>query len=141
MPAKHNIQEITFDEQHMKAVVTWIDEHDVDQETKLPAKFEVCDNCKGKGRHMTPSMRDHAYSAEEFMEAFPEPEDRAGYFGGAYDVECTECHGERVVMVVDLDDLAVSDPDWKTDIENHLQRIAQMEAEDRHIQRMENMEY
>jgi hypothetical protein len=68
----------------------------------LPARFEVCGRCEGHGSHLTPSIGEHAYTREEFDETFHDPDDRAEYFrrGGIYDVECTECHGRRVVPVV-----------------------------------------
>lgn len=79
-------------------------ENDDGEETthELPARFEVCPTCEGHGTHLTPSIRDHAYSRDEFMEAFDDEEDRAQYFrrGGIYDVQCEECKGRRVVPVV-----------------------------------------
>ena len=74
-------------------------------ERELPAVFEVCDRCEGHGTHLTPSIGEHAYSREEFEEAFSEDEDRDAYFrrGGIYDVVCQTCHGENVVSVVDRD--------------------------------------
>jgi hypothetical protein len=73
-------------------------------ETELPSKFEVCDRCRGHGTHLNPSIGEHAYTPEEFEEAFFEEEDRAEYFkrGGRYDVSCEECHGRRVVEAVDV---------------------------------------
>lgn len=72
-------------------------------EHELPAKYEVCGRCEGSGKHLNQSIGGHAYSAEEFDEAFPDGEQREQYFqrGGIYDVPCAECGGERVVLVVD----------------------------------------
>lgn len=69
----------------------------------LPARMEVCPRCDGFGTHLNPSIGEHAYSEEEFDEAFHEPEDREEYFkrGGIYDVTCRECHGNRVIAVPD----------------------------------------
>ena len=71
-------------------------------ELTLPGKFEVCDRCEGHGTHLNPSIGEHAYTPEEFAESFDD-EERAEYFrhGGMYDVQCEECHGQRVVLVVD----------------------------------------
>ncbi len=71
-------------------------------ECELPSRFEVCPRCEGHGTHLTESIGSHAYSMEEFNESFDE-EEREHYFrrGGMYDVRCVECHGARVVSVVD----------------------------------------
>lgn len=80
-------------------------ENDDGEEIKidLPAKNEVCDRCEGFGTHLTPSIGEHAYSREEFEEAFSDEENRAQYFqrGGIYDVTCEGCRGNKVVLVVD----------------------------------------
>jgi hypothetical protein len=70
---------------------------------ELPARHEVCPRCEGYGNHLNPSIGEHAYSTEEFNEAFPEEEDRREYFrhGGIYDVTCASCGGNRVVKVID----------------------------------------
>lgn len=71
----------------------------------LPSKMEVCGRCEGHGTHLNPSIGEHAYTTEEFNEAFFEEEDKAEYFrhGGRYDVTCEECKGKNVVPVVDED--------------------------------------
>lgn len=74
-------------------------------EHELPAKLEVCPGCEGEGTRLHEAIGSHAYSREEFEESFDE-EEREEYFkrGGRYDVQCTDCHGERVVPVVDEDE-------------------------------------
>jgi hypothetical protein len=75
---------------------------------KLPAKREVCHRCEGEGTILNPSIGEHAYSAEEFDEAFePGSEEREHYFkrGGMYDVRCPECEGDRVVAVLDREEM------------------------------------
>jgi DnaJ-class molecular chaperone len=68
-----------------------------------PAKFAVCDDCEGHGTVLTESIRQHAYSREEFEEAFDDDESREAYFkrGGMFDVPCPTCKGNRVVREVD----------------------------------------
>ena len=75
---------------------------------ELPAKKAVCPKCEGHGSILNPSIAQHAYSAEEFEESFPNEEDRAEYFrrGGMYDVKCPTCKGANVIDVVDVDALA-----------------------------------
>ncbi len=69
----------------------------------LPARFVVCSKCEGHGTHLNPSIGEHAYTSEEFDEAFSDDEQRAEYFkrGGIYDVPCQQCEGKRVVLEVD----------------------------------------
>lgn len=77
---------------------------DADVEHKLPGKKQVCPKCEGSGYHLTESIGEHAYSQEEFDEAFePGSEERENYFrrGGMYDVVCTRCGGKNVIDVVD----------------------------------------
>mgnify|MGYP006365238893 FL=1 len=58
------------------------------------AKWIVCPECKGEGSHMTPSLRNEAFTREDFD---ADPDFEEGYFGGRYDVTCTLCKGARVV--------------------------------------------
>lgn len=52
--------------------------------------------------HLTPSIGEHAYSAEEFAEEYDD-EEREQYFarGGMYDITCLDCEGNKVVSAVD----------------------------------------
>jgi hypothetical protein len=59
----------------------------------LPARFDVCDRCEGKGSHVNPSVDDGGFQAED-------PEDLEAYMSGAYDVTCYSCKGARVVPVL-----------------------------------------
>ena len=70
---------------------------------ELPSKKEVCWDCEGEGWVLNESMRSHAYSSEEFEEAFDEEDDRLEYFrrGGIYDVKCPTCKGANVIDVID----------------------------------------
>ena len=70
----------------------------------LPAKFIVCPECEGHGTVLNPSMKEHCYTPEEFDETFSLDEQEE-YFkrGGRYDVQCPNCKGKNVVLVVDED--------------------------------------
>lgn len=63
----------------------------------LPSKKVVCHDCGGHGTVLNPSMREHAYTAEEFADF--SDEERHAYFnrGGMFDVTCPTCHGKNVV--------------------------------------------
>jgi hypothetical protein len=100
----------------------------------LPHKHEVCSKCDGHGTHLTPSIGNHAYSQEEFDEAFePGSEEREAYFsrGGMYDVPCEVCGGKNVVLVVDGD--ACTTPEQKEHLAAYLKyqrQVAQDRADD-----------
>ncbi len=84
-------------------IVDTLEDDNVEVEYTFPSKNEVCSECEGHGYVLCEGMREHAYTAEEFNEAFSEEEDRAAYFqrGGKYDVVCHICKGKNVVPVVD----------------------------------------
>lgn len=72
---------------------------DGDQVTlELPAKFEVCGTCEGRGTHVNPSIDGNGLSREDFDQ---DPDFEEAYFRGDYDVQCRTCHGEKVVPVAD----------------------------------------
>lgn len=68
----------------------------------LPAKFEVCWRCEGRGKHVNPSVDGHGISPEEFAE---DPSFEEAYFDGVYDIQCEKCKGQRVLAVVDVEHL------------------------------------
>ena len=98
-------------------------------EIEIPAKYEVCETCDGKGSHVNPSIDSHGLSREDFDE---DPDFAEGYFEGRYDVPCNECHGNRVSPVVDEErcdsDLLKKVNDW---IEDHYAYQRECEAERR----------
>jgi len=73
-------------------------------EYSLPSRYEVCSECNGEGRHVNRSIEPDGggFTSSEWEEAcYDDPDFAEDYFGGVYDVTCTECHGNRVVPVVD----------------------------------------
>ena len=77
----------------------------------VPAKWEICDECEGHGKH---SRHLGAFTGSEFAEEFPDEESRRDYFSGAFDKRCGACKGTGKVLVVDrdgcdADDLAAID--------------------------------
>ena len=87
----------------------------------LPARYEVCDTCGGKGSHVNPSIDAHGISGEEFAE---DPDFHDSYLEGHYDVTCYGCGGARVVPVVD-DERAS-----KADLELYEEHAAEQTAYD-----------
>jgi|15BtaG_2_1085339.scaffolds.fasta_scaffold03644_13 hypothetical protein len=93
------------------------DENGVEHE--LPVRFEVCGTCQGRGSHVNPSIDSHGLTSEDFAE---DPGFYEDYMSGRYDQTCNECHGLRVVEVVDRDMcdaglLAAYDAEMKADAE------------------------
>lgn len=66
---------------------------------EVPFKYDVCPLCEGRGTHTNPSIDCGGLSVEDFAE---DPDFAEEYLGGKYDVPCYECHGKRVVPVVEL---------------------------------------
>lgn len=73
-----------------------------DDEIELPTKWVVCSVCDGNGRHVNPSIDCGGLSAEDFGD---DPDFRADYFGGTYDVTCNRCNGRTTERAVDWDAL------------------------------------
>jgi hypothetical protein len=99
---------ITEDPQHMAIFVrqdpdtienaeTALDEDDESPGLRIPAKFEVCSRCQGRGAH-DPEAFSSGFSREDFDE---DPDFEEGYMRGDYDVRCEECDGERVTLEPD----------------------------------------
>ncbi len=74
-----------------------LDEETRDITVELPAKYEVCERCRGEGKHDHPAFS-NGFSREDFDE---DPDFEEGYFRGDYDVICEECKGRTTVLVVD----------------------------------------
>lgn len=81
----------------------WITYEDANgDEVRVPARYEVCGRCHGKGTHVNPSIDGHGISAGD--ECWDDEQFTEMYFGGGYDVACSECGGQRVVLEPDEQD-------------------------------------
>lgn len=115
--------------------ITYITEEGEEVTVDLPSRRVVCSRCQGHGSHLNPSIGSHAYTQEEFEEAFPHgSEERDAYFqrGGMYDITCEKCKGENVVDVVD--EKACRTPEQKAHLKAyraHLRDQREYEAESR----------
>ena len=93
-------------EKHMKIAIKYTIKSGRTLTRNLPAQFVVCDECRGKGSHLVEGMRGAVYTWEDFAE---DPEFQTDYFGGAYDVPCETCRGERLVTVPEREVLTRSE--------------------------------
>lgn len=57
-------------------------------------RWEVCHICNGDGKHMDPSIDAGGLTEEDFEE---DPDLRARYLRGEYDMTCGTCHGRTTV--------------------------------------------
>jgi hypothetical protein len=119
-----------IDKRRMVGIVTYENDDGEELEVELPIEFDVCGYCSGKGSHVNPSMDGHGISKEDFDQ---DPDFAESYFRGDYDVQCHECHGDRV--------LAFPKVGYKFTEEQlaaieSMNRRARYEAEDRHERKM-----
>ncbi len=103
---ERNFPQRPYNKARGTVTLTIVDDETEDElEVELPAKFEVCGTCDGKGSHVNPSIDSEGISAEDFDE---DPDFEESYFAGHFDVSCNECGGLRVVPKVDEE--ALSEP-------------------------------
>lgn len=108
------------------------DDADVEFKVTLPAKFEVCGTCNGRGKHVNRNIDGNGLTAEDFAE---DPDFEEAYFRGDYDVPCEECNGARVVPVVDREQ---ANPKLLKLYEEDQKAEADSRAEDRYWMRLES---
>ncbi len=90
---------------NMCAVIVLTDEESGDEvEHTVSFKFAVCPTCRGKGSHVNPSIDAGGITSSEWEEW--DEEDRESYMSGAYDVQCYECKGNRVIPEMDRDSVS-----------------------------------
>jgi hypothetical protein len=98
-------------------------------ETEIPSKFEVCWRCEGQGSHVNPAIDGNGISPEEFAE---DPDFAEAYLAGHYDVRCETCHGERVTLEPDYDQMS---PDLAEQVEEYYALQAELRRDREHQQR------
>ena len=59
---------------------------------------EICGRCNGDGTHVHPDVDGHGLTDEDFDD---DPDFRGDYFSGKYDVTCSECKGNKIVLGID----------------------------------------
>lgn len=83
-----------------KLVLQTVGEDGCDLDVTIPAHYEVCSRCYGKGRHDHPAFA-NGITMEEWHGPDWDDESREQYMAGAYDVPCEVCKGARVELVPD----------------------------------------
>lgn len=93
----------------------------------VPAHYEVCGLCSGRGSHVNPSIDYNGISSHKFAE---DPDFAEDYFNGCYDVPCYRCTGRRVEPVVNWDQLAPEQRKLVTDaMDSHSEYVAECSSE------------
>ena len=85
--------------------VTMEDDEGEETAHELPAMFEACPTCEGKGSHVNPSIDDQGISPQEFAE---DPDFEESYFSGAYNVTCYQCQGNNVVPIINREQIKLA---------------------------------
>lgn len=65
----------------------------------LPAVVQLCSTCDGHGTVDNPAF-DQGFTRSEWAELDCDEQD--AYMSGAYDVQCSACHGQRTQLVPDV---------------------------------------
>lgn len=68
-----------------------------------PAERKLCPQCDGDGTELCSGLKGVAFSEEDMIEAGDEF--RESYMKGDYDVQCSECGGNKFVLEPLIDDL------------------------------------
>jgi hypothetical protein len=92
----------------------------------LPAKFEVCPTCNGRGTHVRPSVDASGFDGWDDVDEYGE----SNYLAGAYNVTCQTCHGRNVVPSIDrdaADDTTLALWDSEREEEASYERLCRME--------------
>jgi len=85
---------------------------------QVPARFQVCGTCDGRGKHINPSIDSQGLSHEDFDS---DPDFAESYFSGKYDVTCEECFGRNVVPTITRDDGRYIDERYKSLVEREME--------------------
>jgi hypothetical protein len=99
------------------------DDDYADGKIELPWKWVVCPTCRGKGKHVNPSIDCNGLTAEDFHD---DPDFMEDYFNGHYDQTCSQCEGRTTVPGIDYDAMS---PKLRQAYEDELQADADYHAE------------
>jgi DNA-directed RNA polymerase subunit RPC12/RpoP len=104
--------------------ILYLEEDNDIKEVELPTHWEVCDVCRGEGKHVNPAI-DCGGISEEMED---DPDFRENYMSGMYDVTCNHCGGKRVVKGVD----------WEAMSDEH-QKLYERQLQQAHNDHLEHM--
>ena len=95
-----------------------------------PTRMIVCPTCRGRGRHVNPSIDSHGITSED--DAWQDEGFWSDYYSGAYDVACHECDGKNVVEEPDEDAITAEQAEeWNAYVQGIWEERAMIAAERR----------
>jgi hypothetical protein len=104
-------------------------------EHELPGKRVICAKCDGTGTHVNPNVDGPSgLSSEDFDE---DPDFKRDYFAGVYDVTCTNCEGEKVVVILNRRRALKTNPELLQRYEDDRVERTRESYEEAHLRRME----
>jgi len=99
------------------------------RDVRIPAVYEVCHVCRGKGHHVNPDIDRNGITPDDFNE---DPDFFDQYTSGVYDIGCRWCKGRKVEMVVDEESTEKEDLEiYHEMMQGHWETIQEQEAERR----------
>lgn len=120
----------------MQIDIEFYDDNDEEYTISFPAKYEICDRCKGKGTHVNPNIDGHGITASEWENDW-DFEERENYMNGFYDVQCDNKCDYGKIIVIDYDILS---DDMKKKADEYYKRERDLAAERAYEARMRNAE-
>lgn len=118
---------LSFDASRMQAVREVVGEdaegNDFTELLVHPVVYAVCPTCRGRGTHVNPSIDCNGLTAEDFLDRDFED----AYHAGAFDVQCYECDGLRVVPQPVNENC---EPTWDFDTARVVTTLADLDAWD-----------
>lgn len=86
---------LEFDEKKMRIFVKIEKDCGEEYVGSFPARFEVCNLCSGKGKHVSSAI-DSSGLTDEDLDDYSFRED---YFDGIFDTTCNQCMGNRIIPI------------------------------------------
>jgi hypothetical protein len=90
-----------WQEAREKTYKQWLENLGSQATVSCESRFEICNTCQGRGKHVNPSIDCNGITASEWADW--DEEDQERYWTGGYDVACSQCKGERVIQVLEYD--------------------------------------
>jgi hypothetical protein len=84
-----------FEADHTRLVIRQLNPDTGETLRIISAIAHVCDQCRGRGSIVNPSIDSHGISSQEFNE---DPDFKKAYFAGTFDITCPSCEGTRIEL-------------------------------------------
>lgn len=101
-----------------------VDDEGYDNEIEVPAKYYICEECQGHGKH-SHAIDGNGITSDEWNGPDWDDESRESYMRGDYDQTCEVCEGSGKVIDVDWDKLS---DDERKKCKEHKRSIAECRA-------------